>query len=136
GTGAGGKIGTGGIGAGGAGAGGTIGTGGNGIGGSGIGGSGVGGAGGNGGCAIELLNNGTFDAGPAGWTVTSPINTQMIYMTGNAALGGIPASSPYYTALMGRNLAVPAGSTGMVQETLSQAITVPALASTITVQGF
>jgi cysteine-rich repeat protein len=136
GAGIGGKIGTGGIGAGGAGAGGIIGTGGNGIGGAGIGGSGVGGAGGNGGCAIELLNNGTFDAGPLGWTVTSPINTQMIYMSGNAALGGITASSPYYTALMGRNLAVPAGSTGMVQETLAQAITVPAAASTITVQGF
>jgi cysteine-rich repeat protein len=136
GAGTGGKIGTGGIGAGGAGAGGIIGTGGNGIGGAGIGGSGVGGAGGNGGCAIELLNNGNFDTGPVGWTVTSPINTQMIYMTGNAALGGIPASSPYYTALMGRNLAVPAGATGMVQETLTQAITVPAGASTITVQGF
>ena len=68
GSGAGGKIGTGGTGTGGAGVGGMIGTGGSGMGGSGVGGSGVGGAGGNGGCAIELLNNGTFDAGPAGWT--------------------------------------------------------------------
>jgi hypothetical protein len=60
----------------------------------------------------------------------------MIYMSGNAALGGITAASPSYTALLGRNLAVPAGQTGMVQETLAQAITVPAAASTITVQGF
>ena len=68
--------------------------------------------------------------------VTSPTNTQMIYAAGNAALGGVTPSSPSYAALLGRNLAVPAGSTGQVQETLSQAITVPAAASTITVQGF
>jgi cysteine-rich repeat protein len=131
GSGAGGKIGTGGIGAGG-----MIGTGGNGIGGAGVGGAGVGGAGGNGGCAIELLNNGTFDAGPAGWTVTSPINTKMIYASGDPALGGITAASPSYAALMGRNLAVPPGQTGMVQETLAEPITVPSAAQTITIQGF
>ena len=136
GAGIGGKIGTGGIGAGGAGAGGIIGTGGNGIGGAGLGGSGVGGAGGNGGCAIELLTNGTFDAGPVGWTVTSPINTQMIYMTGNAALGGITASSPYYAALMGRNLAVPAGYDRNGAGDAGAGDYCPAVASTITVQGF
>ena len=137
GAGAGGKIGTGGTGAGGAGVGGIIGAGGNGVGGAGAGGSGVGGGGGNGGCAIELLTNGTFDAGPAGWTVTSPINTQMIYRSGDPALGGVTASSPYYTALLGRNLAVPVGSTAtMVQETLAEPITVPSAANTITIQGF
>jgi len=133
GSGTGGKIGTGGVGAGGSGVGGMVGTGGRGMGGSGFGGSSTGG---NGGCAIELLANGTFDAGPAGWTVTSPVNTQMIYMTGDPALGGITAASPYYAALLGRNLAVPPGSTGMVQETLAQPITVPSDAKTITVQGF
>jgi cysteine-rich repeat protein len=131
--GSGGRIGTGGTGAGGAGVGGIIGTGGRAVGGSGAGGSG---AGGNGGCAIELLTNGTFDAGPVAWTITSPINTQMIYMSGNAALGGVMAASPYYTALLGRNLVTNPGSTTPVQETLAQPITVPSVANTITVQGF
>jgi cysteine-rich repeat protein len=126
GTGAGGKIGTGG--AGGAGVGGMIGTGGRGMGGSGVGGSSVGGSG-AGGCVIELLDNGTFDAGNVAWTVTSTVNTEMIYAAGNPALGGVTPASPSYTALLGRNLV-------NGEETLAEPISVPTAASTITIQGF
>src|SRR5262249_27584612 len=93
-------------------------------------------AGGSGGCAIELLTNGTFDAGPVGWTFSSPVNTQMIYMTGDPALGGVTPASPYYAALLGRNLVTNPGSTTAAQETMAQPITVPPVANTITVQGF
>jgi cysteine-rich repeat protein len=95
-------------------------------GGAGDAGAGAGGAGGV--CSLELLTNGSFDAGEAGWAVGSTVNTRLIYMGGDPALGGFaPASGPYL-ALLGRNV-----QTG--QETLSQSIHVPAAAKTLTMQG-
>jgi hypothetical protein len=89
-------------------------------------GAGAGGAGGA--CSLELLTNGSFDAGEAGWAVGSTVNARLIYMGGDPALGGFaPASAPYL-ALLGRNV-----QTG--QETLSQAIHLPAAAKTLTMQG-
>lgn len=142
GTGTGGSGGKGGAGAGGSGAGGVngaggTGTGGRGAGGSGAGGSGAGGSGaggsgtgGGGGCTIELLNNGTFDSGNIGWTATSTAgSTVLIFKAGDAGLGGVTPSSPSYAAALGRTL-----MNG--QETLSQPITVPSGANTITIQGF
>ena len=133
----GGISGTGGRGTGGGGTGGTSGAGGiSGTGGAGVGGiSGTGGAivttgaGGAGGCSVDLLTNGTFDAGEVGWVVSSPINTRMIYLSGDSALGGFTPSSPYYLAFLGRNL-----TNG--EETLSQSIHVPATANTLTMLGF
>jgi len=80
------------------------------------------------GCSLDLLANGAFDAGEAGWTVGSTINPRMIYMAGDPALGGFAPSSAPYLALLGRNL-----TTG--EETLSQAIHIPAAARTLTMQG-
>ncbi len=131
--GAGGKGGAGGgMGMGGTGAGGKIGTGG--AGGAGVGGSGAGGssAGGTGagGCVVELLDNGSFDAGNVAWSYTSQVNnTQMIYAAGDPALGGVAPASGSYLALLGRNLVNGA-------ETMAEPISVPAAANTITVQGF
>ncbi len=115
----------------GAGGSGVGGRGGSGAGGSAAGGSGAGGSGqgGNGGCMMELLGNGTFDSGNLGWTATSSVNTQMIYAAGSTALAGVPPASPSYAAVLGRNVA-------NGQETLSQPITVPPGANTITIQGF
>ena len=91
------------------------------------GGTGAGGAGG--GCSLELLTNGSFDAGEAAWTVGSTINAKLIYMGSDPAVGGFAPSSPPYLALLGRNL-----QSG--EETLSQPIHVPAAAKTLTMQGF
>ena len=67
---------------------------------------------------------GTFDTGNVGWTVTSGINTQMIYAAGDPALGGVTPASPSYAAVLGRNLI-------NGEETLAQPITVPSLGEAV-----
>jgi cysteine-rich repeat protein len=81
-----------------------------------------------GGCSLDLLANGAFDAGDVGWTAVSAINQRLIYAAGDQALGGFAPSSPSYLALLGRNLL-------SGEETLSQSVRIPAAASTIMVVG-
>lgn len=102
-----------------------------GTGGMGGGGGGTGGGGGAGGgaCSIELLSNGNFD-GASGWTASDPTGRPLIYdQTGLDPSLAPQAHSPPNMAWLGYNVVD-------AVVTLSQNLTVPANAVTLTVSGY
>jgi len=108
---------------------GTGGTGGGVGGGGGRGGNGGGGTGG-GACSIELLANGNFDGMSSGWTANDPTGRPLIYdQTGLNSAQAPQAHSPPNLAWLGFDV-------DNSSITLSQSMTVPANAVTLTVSGF
>jgi len=124
--------GTGGVGTGGSATGGTGGsaTGGSGAGGSATGGTGTGGIGGAAGaaaCHVELLTNGSFEAGNVGWTA-SPTDRRLIYLFGEVDPTVVPPKESDYVAWLGYSVV-------SQTVTLSQTIHIPAGTTSITVSG-
>jgi cysteine-rich repeat protein len=99
-----------------------------GTGGMGGAGGGMGGTGG-GACTIELLTNGNFD-GTSGWTASDPTARPLIY----DQTGLDPAQAPQ--AHSAPNLAWLGYDVDSGTVTLSQSVTVPANAVTLTASGF
>ena len=91
---------------------------------------GAGGRGGTGGCTIELLTNGNFEAGNAGWTSqSSPANPRpLIYLYTDVDPDVAPPAQSQHIAWLGHDVV----STTV---TLSQPIQIPANAMSFTVSG-
>ena len=91
---------------------------------------GAGGGGGTGGCTIELLTNGNFEAGNAGWTSqSSPANARpLIYLYTDVDPDVAPPAQSQHIAWLGHDVV----STTV---TLSQPIQIPANAMSFTVSG-
>jgi hypothetical protein len=91
---------------------------------------GAGGRGGTGGCTIELLTNGNFEAGNAGWTSqSSPANPRaLIYLYTDVDPDVAPPAESQHFAWLGHDVI----STTV---TLSQPIQIPANAVSFTVSG-
>ena len=80
-------------------------------------------------CTIELLTNGNFD-GTSGWTATDPTGRPLIY----DQTGLSPAQAPQ--AHSAPNMAWLGFDVDTSTITLSQSLTVPANAVTLTISGF
>jgi hypothetical protein len=105
-------------------------TGGSGTGGAATGGSatgGMGGAAGAGSCHVELLTNGSFETGSAGWTA-SPTDRRLVYLFGEIDPAVVPPAQSDYIAWLGYSV---------LSQTviLSQTIRIPANAISFTVSG-
>ena len=100
------------------------------MGGTGTGGTGTGGSGGTAGtgsCHVQLLANGNFEAGEAGWT-ESPSDRRLVYLFGEIDPAVVPPAQSDYIAWLGYNV---------VSQTviLSQTIQIPANTVSFTVSG-
>lgn len=87
-------------------------------------------------CTVQtknLLANGNFDAGGAGWTVSPITSGDPLINTQAADAGPVGAQSPTYRAWMG---GVVAGSGATVSDSMFQDVLIPASTTMLVFNGF
>lgn len=87
-----------------------------------------------GGCFNQLLSNGDFERGSAGWTVSSELRDVIVW-NGHGALAptGVAAQSGNYLAWIG---GLPSGDFTMYRTRLQQEVAIPAETLSLTFSGY